>query len=140
MSRWSASTFVTTATSGASARKLRSYSSASTTKTSLPPLLRFPFHDATRAPTTPVGSTPAAARTPAVITAVVDGRGAVAWAPLDAEPLEIGSTGGILIAARHLRAPSLAQLGQRRHARAGDAHEVHRAGIGLINQGPDCKL
>ena len=58
MSRWSASTFVIVATVGESARKDRSYSSASTTNSASPPRLRFPFHAATRPPTMPVGSRP----------------------------------------------------------------------------------
>src|ERR1043165_7833880 len=71
MSRWSASMFVTTATVGVRARKDRSYSSASTTNSLSEPNLRFPPHDPTRPPTTPVGSRPAAASASVVITVVV---------------------------------------------------------------------
>ena len=71
MSRWSASTLVTTATVGVSARKDRSYSSASTTWTAKPPGRRLPPQAPTRPPATPVGSRPAAASASVVITVVV---------------------------------------------------------------------
>ena len=70
MSRWSASRVVTTATVGRSWWNERSYSSASTTYRLSPPRRRLPPQAGTRAPTKPVGSSPAAAST-AVVSVVV---------------------------------------------------------------------
>jgi hypothetical protein len=77
MSRWSASRVVTTATVGRSWWKERSYSSASTTYTRSPPRRRFPPQAGTRAPTKPVGSSPAAASTAVARVVVV----VLPWVP-----------------------------------------------------------
>ena len=56
---------------GDNARNERSYSSASTTYSALPPERALPRHLATRPPTIPVGSRPAAANRSVIITVVV---------------------------------------------------------------------
>ena len=71
MSRWSASIFVTTAWMGVSLRKVRSYSSASTTMTSPSPATALEPNTATLPPTMMVGSKPACWSTRPVSVVVV---------------------------------------------------------------------
>ena len=82
MSRWSASTFVMTATTGVSSRNERSYSSASATRYSPCPSRAFVPRMWTWPPTTIVGSKPASVRTMPVREVVV----VFPWVPATAIP------------------------------------------------------